>query len=151
MIQITCEIEFAKFNSRLGPLFKFHFNFTLNPLLHYSLIQEPRNLSTFGFMSRAVRPLQKKTTRRYPDPQGVPQTKKKGIAACGSSGVLSGNARARIEFGKFDFASDLDHCRYYLRRFSTTSCNVLFVTGMFDLFTGVRPVRQARFFWLRSP
>ena len=37
-------------------LFKTHFDsdFTLNPLLHYSPIQEPRNLSTIWFMSRAV-------------------------------------------------------------------------------------------------
>ena len=55
-------------------------------------------------------------------------------------------ARARVEFGKFNFASDFDHCRYYLRRLSTTICNVLFVSGMFGLFTDVRPVRQARFY-----
>ena len=36
---------------------------------------------------------------------------------------------------------------FYLRRFSTTIYNVLFVTGMFDLFTGARPIRQARFFF----
>ena len=55
--------------------------------------------------------------------------------------------RTRIEFGKFNFASDYDHCRYYLRRFATTIYNALFVSAVFDLFPGVRSVRQARFFW----
>ena len=55
-------------------------------------------------------------------------------------------ARARIELGKFNFACGFDHCRFYLRRLSTPIYNVLFVTGMFDLFNGVRPVRQARVF-----
>ena len=36
----------------LSPLSKSHFNFTLNPLLHYSLIQE--QFSTIRFMSRAA-------------------------------------------------------------------------------------------------
>ena len=55
-------------------------------------------------------------------------------------------ARARIGFGKLNFASDLDHCRFYLRRFSSTDYNVLFVSAVFDLFPAVRSVHQARFF-----
>ena len=38
-------------------------------------------------------------------------------------------------------------CGFYHAAFSTTISNSIFVTGTFDLFTGVRPVRQARFFF----
>ena len=62
--------------------------------------------------------------------------------------AVAQQARARIEFGKFNFARDSDHCRFYLRRFSTTIYNVLFVSAVFDLFPRVRTVRQARFFWM---
>ena len=41
-------------------------------------------------------------------------------------------ARARVEFGKFNFASDFHHCRFYLRRLSTTIYNVLFVYAVLD-------------------
>ena len=66
-----------------------------------------------------------------------------GVAGRQDGGM---KACARIEFGKFNFASDFDRCRFYLRRLSTTIYNVLFVSTVFDLFPGVRSVCQARFF-----
>ena len=51
----------------------------------------------------------------------------------------------RFELRKFNFASGFYHCRFCIRRFSTTIYNALFVSGVFDLSNGVRPVRPARF------
>ena len=64
--------------------------------------------------------------------------------------VMQDKARARVEFGKLNFASDFDNCRFYLRRFSTTIYNALFVSGVFDLFHGVRPVLRTQFFGLAA-
>ena len=52
----------------------------------------------------------------------------------------SAKAPARIEFGKFNFESNFDHCRSYIKRFSTTIYDVysrpacLICSKVFDLF-----------------
>ena len=55
-------------------------------------------------------------------------------------------ARARIEFGKFNFASDFYHCRFYTPYTSTTIFNAIFVSGTFSLVSAVRFIHQVRFF-----
>ena len=54
----------------------------------------------------------------------------------------------RFEFGKFNFASGFYHCRFYIRRFSTTIYNVLLVSTVFNLVPGFRYVRQSQFLCL---
>ena len=72
-----------------------------------------------------------------PHCQGWLPPQVEGVGGWAAGRIPWGKAPVRIEFGKFNFASDFYDCRFYLRRPPTKIYNVLFVSAVFDFFAGV--------------